>query len=84
MTIPRYRNFLAEWKYNPPVNYLIRGISSALGYQTVQRPFTQADSGAQVFWDESYYQDTKKTPHSNEAFDNLKTDFAAAGGNVNG
>ena len=82
MTIPRYRAMLTEWEFNPPQHFLVRGIAQALGLTLTQRPGRGEQQD--VYWDESYYKDTKKTPHSKDAFNSLAKDFVAAGGKVIG
>jgi hypothetical protein len=86
MTIPRYLKLKAQWQVSPPTHVMTLRIAQMLGYELPKASsgpaIAQTEERGDVFYDESYYPNTPKTPHKAEAFTALATDFAAAGGVV--
>ena len=88
MTFPRYRALKEEWRENPPLHISAFAIASALGFKRAADANDNADSStpgttqSEVYYDESFYENTPQTPWNANAFEALKRDFQEAGGMV--
>lgn len=83
MTFKRYAELKKSWQALPPLAITAFAIAKCLGLEMQSTPeAAQQDKPDDIFYDESYYENTAATLWRQGAADNLSGDFAAAGGVV--
>lgn len=71
-----------SWQSIPPLPITVLAIAKCLGLEIKETDEAQKQQKGEVFYDESYYENTSLTPWKDDAAKVLSSDFQAAGGVV--
>lgn len=83
MTFKRYEAMKKYWREIPPLPVTAFVLARAFGMKTESPDAAQESAlSGDIFYDESYYENTAETPWRTEAAGVLSKDFQAAGGEV--
>lgn len=81
ITLKRYEALRKSWTELPPLAVTAFAIARAFGMETkTPRKSQQSAASGDVFYDESYYENTAATPWNESAADSLTRDFETASG----
>lgn len=79
MTFKRYDELKKSWQEFPPLAITSYAIAKCLGFDKKTAPNQAMQSESkEVFYDESYYENTDKTPWQGNAYEKLAVDFETA------
>lgn len=83
MTFKRYEALKRSWREVPPLPFTALAIAKCLGLEmrAAPDPPEQAQS-SEVYFDEGYYENTVATPWRADGSAAMRSDFAAAGGDI--
>ncbi|TCL33586.1 hypothetical protein EV210_11744 [Anaerospora hongkongensis] len=83
MTFKRYEALKKSWRELPPLSITTLAIAKCLGMEMKAVPDrVQAKQSSDVFFDESYYENTEVSPWRQGGGGQLTAEFQAAGGEI--